>query len=416
MARPKTYHVFLTKKDRDGIRAMKRRLSSDNARTRCDILLAADENHAKEPVTNEMIARKTGASIPTIVDTIRKFCTGDFAAAITPARNINSDTARLKSSGDIEAEIIAKACTSPPEGRCRWTVSLLTEACTALLEEKQITLSRATIGRTLERNDLHPHLSEYWCIPTDEDADFVAAMEEILDIYEMPYDENQPLVCMDEKPYQLLDHARDPMPMRPGDIKKIDAEYKRDGTAAIFVFINPHTGEIWQFVEETRTAVDWAEKVKYLVDEIYPGVDRIVLVMDNLNTHKLASLYKAFPPEEARRIAKKLDVHYTPTHGSWLNIAEMGIHVITVQCLGRRIPSIEALRDELNTWEEDHNAKGRSKVDWQFTTSKARTKLKRLYPDIQKFRRERDERRMSKIVNRVKGQESNDTEIDANVM
>ena len=228
-----------------------------------------------------------------------------------------------------------------------------------------------------------------------EDADFVACMEDILDVYQMPYDSKYPLWCMDEKPFQLLGEAREPLPMRPGDITKFDSDYKRNGTVSIFCFIQPHTGRIVHAVEPTRTAVDWAEKIRFLVDTVAPEAEKITLVMDNLNTHSIASLYKAFPPAEARRIARKLDVHYTPKHGSWLDIAEIGINIMTRECLNRRIPGIEELCTELRAWNDAYN-EDPSPVNWQFSAADSRTKLRSLYPDIDRFRSERDERRKLK--------------------
>lgn len=172
-------------------------------------------------------------------------------------------------------------------------------------------------------------------------------MEDVLDIYELPYNKDIPVVCMDEKPYQLLGEARESWAMRPGDNKKIDSEYTRNGTCSIFAFVEALAGRHHVSVREHRTAIDWAEEIRYLVDEIYPAAQKIILVMDNLNTHKPASLYKAFPPEEARRIIKKLEIHYTPKHGSWLDIAEIELNVMTRQCLSRRIASIDALRSDI---------------------------------------------------------------------
>lgn len=165
-------------------------------------------------------------------------------------------------------------------------------------------------------------------------------MEDVLDVYELPFDEDVPVVCIDEKPYQFLDESRPKLPMRPGDDEKIDFEYVRKGTCSIFAFIEPLAGIHHVSVREHRTAKDWAEEIRYLVDEVYPAKQKIRLVMDNLNVHAQGSLYKAFPPEEARRIIHKLEFHYTPKHGSWLNIAEIELHVMTQQCLSRRIPDI----------------------------------------------------------------------------
>lgn len=207
-------------------------------------------------------------------------------------------------------------------------------------------------------------------------------MEDVLDVYEMPYNPSIPVVCMDEKPYQLLGEARESWAMRPGDNKKVDAEYVREGTCSIFAFIEPLGGHHHVSVREHRTAVDWAEEIKYMVDEMYPEAEKIILVMDNLNTHKPSSLYKKFKPEEARRIIKKLDIHYTPKHGSWLDIAEIELNVMTRQCLSRRIDSIDKLKAELTSWEKERNEAG-AKVNWQFRTKDARIKLISLYPELE---------------------------------
>lgn len=206
-------------------------------------------------------------------------------------------------------------------------------------------------------------------------------MEDVLDVYELPYNPEVPVVCMDEKPYQLLGEARNSWAMRPGDNKKIDSEYVRNGTCSIFAFVEALAGTHHVSVREHRTAIDWAEEIKYLVDVMYPDKEKIILVMDNLNTHKASSLYKAFPPEEARRIIKKLEIHYTPKHGSWLDIAEIELNVMTRQCLSRRIESIDRLRTELDAWENERN-NSYAKVNWQFTTKDARTKLISLYPEL----------------------------------
>ncbi len=207
-------------------------------------------------------------------------------------------------------------------------------------------------------------------------------MEDVLDVYELPYNPSRPVVCMDEKPYQLLGESREPLPMRPGDDLKVDSEYVRNGTCSIFAFVEPLGGTHHVNVREHRTALDWAEEIKYLADEMFPDAEKIILVMDNLNTHKPASLYKRYPAEEARRIIKRLEIHYTPKHGSWLDIAEIELNVMTRQCLSRRIDDINVLRSELSAWETERNASA-SKVNWQFTTSDARIKLKSLYPEFE---------------------------------
>lgn len=204
-------------------------------------------------------------------------------------------------------------------------------------------------------------------------------MEDVLDLYQQPYDDNYPVVCMDEKQYQLLDDLRSPIPMKPGVPEKQDGDYVRKGTCSIFVFTEPLSSWRHVSVSERRTKIDWAYQIRELLDIHYPKAKKIRLVMDNLNTHSISSLYEAFPPEIARSLAKRLEIHYTPKHGSWLNIAEIELSAMTKQCLGRRIASITSLRAELAAWEINRNDNLKT-VDWQFTTDSARIKLKKLYP------------------------------------
>lgn len=207
-------------------------------------------------------------------------------------------------------------------------------------------------------------------------------MEDVLDIYEMPYDPNLPVICMDEKPYQLLDDIREPLPMRPGGILKTDSEYIHKGTSSIFVFTEVLAGCCHVSAREHRAALDWAEEICYLLEECYPDKEKILLVMDNLNTHALSSLYKRYSPEKARALAKRLEIHYTPKHGSWLNIAEVELNAMTRQCLDRRIHTLEHLQKQLSAWEQQRNKNQRT-VTWQFKTSDARVKLISLYPKLE---------------------------------
>ena len=225
-------------------------------------------------------------------------------------------------------------------------------------------------------------MKAYWCIPPKQNAAFVAAMEDVLEVYARPYDPAKPVVCMDEKPYQLLDEARAPISATPGKIQKVDSEYKREGTCSIFIFTEPLAGWRSAVAFEHRTKIDWANRVKWVLDNQYPDAEKVVLVMDNLNTHVISSLYEAFPAEEAFRLTQRLEIHYTPKHGSWLNIAEIELSALAAQCLGdRRIPNLALLNGELSTWETRRNANQKG-VDWQFTYVDARVKLKRLYPVI----------------------------------
>lgn len=224
-------------------------------------------------------------------------------------------------------------------------------------------------------------MNEQWCIPEKESAEFVCAMEDVLEVYHRPYNPQEPLVCFDEASKQQTKETRLPLPAIPGSLAKYDYEYERNGTSNLFIFFSPL--ESWRHVKVTnrRTMVDFAQCMRDLVDVHFPEAEKIVLVMDNLNTHKFASLYEAFPPEEARRIMEKLDIHYTPKHGSWLNMAEIELSVLHRQCLKARIPDQLTLIDKVTAWEERRNAAG-STVHWRFSTEDARIKLHKLYPTI----------------------------------
>ena len=207
-------------------------------------------------------------------------------------------------------------------------------------------------------------------------------MEDVLEVYKRPFDPDRPVVNMDEQPEQLIKETRHKIAATPGNLERIDYEYERNGTAVNFMFTEPLSGWRKVNVRERRTAIDWAHEIKELLEIDYPAVTKVVLVCDNLNTHKPASLYKAFEPAVARSLLERLEIHYTPKHGSWLNIAEIELSVLTKQCLDRRIPDIETLRSETAQWAQDRNA-GQKSLDWRFTTDQARIKLKRLYPKIE---------------------------------
>jgi len=219
-------------------------------------------------------------------------------------------------------------------------------------------------------------------IPPEHNAEFVAAMEDVLEVYQRPRDPKRPLVCLDEQSKQLIRETRKPIAASPGRPERVDYEYERNGTANLFMLFAPLEG--WRHVKvtERRTKLDFAEVIRELVDVHFPDAEKIVLVMDNLNTHRTGSLYEAFPPAEARRLAAKLEIHHTPKHGSWLDMAETELSILTKQCLDRRIADMVTLDREVRAWEAQRN-RIKAKIDWQFTTDQARTKLKRLYPSIQ---------------------------------
>lgn len=229
---------------------------------------------------------------------------------------------------------------------------------------------------------MKPWQQKMWCIPPKCDAEFVCAMENVLAVYKRPYDAEQPVVCFDEKSKQLVGEVATPIPAAPGRSECHDYEYVRNGTANLFMLVEPLRG--WRNVDVTsrRTKLDFAAQIKELVDRHYPTAKKITLVMDNLNTHRMSCLYEAFPPAEARRIIEKIEVVHTPKHGSWLNMAECELSVLEKQCLGERIGDEATLRQRVTTWNADRNNRSK-KIDWQFQTKDARIKLRRLYPQIQ---------------------------------
>jgi hypothetical protein len=225
-------------------------------------------------------------------------------------------------------------------------------------------------------------LKQQWVLPPKENAEFVYAMENVLEVYSRAYHERRPVVCCDEASKQLLADVKAPLPLQPGEPLRIDYEYERRGTANLFMMFEPLAGRRSVEVTAQRTKGDFARLLRHLVDDLYPQAERITLVVDNLNTHRPAVLYETFAPDEARRLVEKLEFVYTPKHASWLNIAELELSVLARQCLDRRIADQDSLRREVAAWEHERN-QAVVKVDWQFTTADARIKLKRLYPSFE---------------------------------
>jgi len=218
-------------------------------------------------------------------------------------------------------------------------------------------------------------------IPPLGNSDFVAHMESVLDVYKTPYDRKVPVVCMDESPKQLIKQTRIPIARKPGQDAKEDYEYSRQGVANIFIANEPLKGKRYIRIRSSKTKKDWAYFVRYIADQLYPRAEKILLIMDNLNTHKPSALYETFPPQETKRIWDRFEFIYTPKHGSWLNMAEIELNVLMGQCLNRRIDSIATIRKEVKAWQQNRNNK-KAKINWQFKTDDARVKLKRLYPTI----------------------------------
>ena len=338
---------------------------------RAQILLAADRG-----ASDEEIARSIGVGGSTVYRTKRRFVLGNLAAALNEEPRPG---ARRKLTGKEEALLVATACSSPPAGRSRWTLELLAGELARLTTRQSV--SRETVRRRLAENDLKPWRKDMWCIP-QVDAEYVARMEDVLDLYAELPDPNRPVVCFDESPTQLIGEVRTPIPAKPGQLERYDCEYRRNGTANLFVFVDVHRPWRKVKVTESRTAVDFAACMRELADIHFPKAERIRVVLDNLSTHSPGALYQAFPAEQARRVLRRLEFHYVPKHASWLNMVEIEIGVLAAQCLDRRIDSIEQLTAETTAWEQQRNAAG-ARIKWMFTTKKARAKMGHAYPTPQ---------------------------------
>ena len=338
---------------------------------RAQVLLAADAGAG-----DEEIARSVGVGGSTVYRTKRRFVLGNLPAALGEQPRPG---AKRKLSGKEEALLVATACSNPPAGRARWTLELLAGELVRLTEHAS--LSRETVRRRLAENDLKPWRKDMWCIPR-VDAEYVARMEDVLDLYAEAPDPTRPVVCFDESPIQLIGEVRPPIPAKPGQIERYDCEYKRNGTGNLFIFLDVHRPWRKVKVTESRAAVDFATCMRELADLHFPKAERIRVVLDNLSTHSAGALYQAFPASEARRLLRRLEFHYVPKHASWLNMVEIEIGVLAAQCLDRRIESIAQLTAETAAWEQQRNATG-ARIKWMFTTERARAKMGRAYPQPQ---------------------------------
>ena len=335
---------------------------------RAQILLAADAG-----ASDDDIATSVAVGGSTVYRTKQRFVLGNLEAALSEQPRPG---AGRKLSGKEEALLVATACSKPPQGRARWTLELLAGAMVSLTEH--VSLSRETVRRRLAENDLKPWRKDMWCIP-QVDAEYVARMEDVLDLYAEEPNPKRPVVCFDESPTQLIGEMRQPIPAAPGQLERFDCEYKRNGTANLFIFLDVHRPWRKVKVTERRSAEDYAHCMREVVDVHCPDAERVRVVQDNLSTHSAGALYQAFPPAEARRILRRLEFHYTPKHASWLNMVEIEIGVLRGQCLDRRIDSNEQLEAEIAAWERQRNASG-ARINWMFTIDKARAKMGRAYP------------------------------------
>src|SRR5262249_36511991 len=363
------YRVDLTQYERAELEAsLSRGKQPARKLKRAQILLAADAG-----VSDEDIAVSVGVGGSPVYGTKRRFVEGNRERALSEEPRPGAER---KLTGKEEALLVATACSGPPAGRARWTLELLAQALVKLTPHES--LSRETVRRRLAENDLKPWRRNMWCIPR-VDADYVARMEDVLDLYAETPDPKRPVVCFDESPIQLIGEVRQPIPAAPRQIERYDCEYRRNGTANLFVFLDVHRPWRKVKVTERRAAEDFATCMRDLTDVHYPGAERIRVVLDNLSTHSVGALYQTFRADEARRVLRRLEFHYVPKHASWLNMVEIEIGVLASQCLDRRLDSSWRLVAETAAWEKRRNAE-RARIKWMFTTEKARAKMGRAYP------------------------------------
>jgi transposase len=363
------HRVTLTPEEKQELKAL---VSGGTRRVRhlkrAQVLLAA---HAQR--TDEAIARSVQVGLSTVFRVKRRFVEGGVKHALYDKQRAGAER---KLSGREEALLVATACSGPPAGRARWTLQLLADEMVRLTEHQG--LSRETVRRRLEENELKPWQKRMWCIPK-VDAEYVARMEDVLELYAAPADKAHPVVCFDETPVQLIGEVRTPVPAAPGRLRRYDYEYQRNGTANLFVHLDVHAGRRNVDITSSRTSKDFAHQMRALVDEHYPDAERVRLVLDNLSTHSAAALYETFPPHEARRLLRRLEFHYVPKHASWLNMVEIEISILTRQCLGRRLGDVKTLKREVARWQRQRNLE-RARIRWRFSVDSARQKLGKSYP------------------------------------
>src|SRR5215217_6654883 len=376
----KKYRVTLTLAEREELERLLARGKADVRKIKhAQILLKADEAEGGPGWPDERIAEAFDAGITTVERVRRRFVEEGLASALSPYR-AGKRIYERKLDGAQEAHLIALACSAPRTdrraGRCGFWPSTWSN---------WPTLTRSPTrpcARPLKKNALQPHRRRMWCIPDKPSAEFVYHMEDVLEVYHRPYDPKRPVVCVDEIFKQLVGETREPLPMRPGSVERFDHVYTRNGVASLFLACEPLAG--WRHIDVTdhRRRTDWAGFIRALLEGRDRDAERLVLILDQLNTHSPASLYEAFPPEEAKRLADRLEIHHTPKHGSWLNLAEIELSALGRQCLSRRIARADTLKHQVAAWEMERNA-GSVRVQWQFTTHDARVKLRSLYPSLQ---------------------------------
>ena len=361
-----------------------KKYSTSNAcptiRNRCDIVLSMVKN--RENLSRRQLSAANCQNKNYASNIAKQVETQGLDSILTIGRNQNSNVARLKLDARMEGYLISLACTPPPSSYAHWTIERLTDEFNKEMSENGLpsNFSTATVWRVLDRNELKPHRSTYWCIP-EVTPQFIIRMEYVLYLYASHYDSNVPVVCLDEAALQIIKDIKPRLDANPGNVEKLDYEYSREGSKNIFVCVEPKTGKYFVRVTDTHTSIDWANLIRHIVDHLYQNAEKVILVMDNLSTHNIESLYKALPLEEARRIVERIIIVHTPLHASWLNMAEIAINVMKRESIGERFRTtfeVAGLADHLEELVNQKNSTTKP-YSWIYTVEVAREKHPHLY-------------------------------------
>ena len=375
----KKYIVRLTDEERLLCEDTLKRVSAASQKARrARILLLADADGPDAWIDAE-IAKACRCRTATVENVRRRCVLEGFERALDGKQREAPPVPELRN-GRQEAEIIALRLGPAPEGYAHWSLRLLARCVVELGIVES--MSHETVSQTLKENGIRGRKLQYWAVPPRADAEFAAAMEGVLQTYARPYDEQCPVLCMDEQPVQLVREIRAPVEATAAHPRRVDNEYERAGTAAIFMFTEPLAGWRGVTARSQRTKVDWAEEMAALLEGRYAHCERVTLVLDDLDTHTPGAFYEAFEPTRAGNLAHRIEFYYTPKHGSWLNVAKSELSALTRQCMrGQRIEDLDTLRRETGAWASDVNERQRG-AGWQMTVADARCKLKSVYPKI----------------------------------
>lgn len=374
------YSVKLSAEQRTQLEAMVRKGRAPAREIMHAQILLKTESGEKGPRwSQEQIQEAFGVGITTVKRIRHAFVEKGLEAALKRKKRVDRPEKR-KIDGMQEAHIIAMMCIQKPEGEERWTLRGVRNRAIELEIVEQV--SHETIRQVLKKNKLKPWQKKQWCVGPRADGRFVYHMEDVLNEYVQGYDPRRPRVCMDEGSVQFTKEKRAAVEMKPGSVKKEDYQYDHGGYCSIFLACEPLAGKRIAHVSQRRTKVDFAHFIRHLVDVEYPEAEKVVMIMDNLNTHTLGSLYEVFSAEEAMRIWKKVEIHYTPIHGSWLNMAEIELSVLGRQVLHERLGTLELVQQRVAAWQVKRNAQ-QAKIVWRFRAEDARIKLAHLYPDFE---------------------------------